>query len=253
MGLDIICIVFVAVFCILGLLSGFLSQVVRLAALVGAFVLAYSAGAYTKPLLMKWMDVDNVMGDLLALFLGWMACYIAIILIGTIVAKIIKKSSGSIKVLDRILGGALGSVKGFLIVYLIACALVLLREPLKDLVPKKHLDLKGSRLAAFAEEHNVLSRVGIPDLDKLEELTSAFEDKKKRLALLNDPAMKELKQNKAFQRLMNDKAFQKAVNEKQLSAIVNNPNFRAAINDPQIRKYLSTLDLEKISKVVNTK
>ena len=82
MGLDIICIVFVAVFCVLGLLSGFLSQVVRLAALVGAFVLAYSASAYTKPLLVKWMDMDNVMGDLLSLFLGWMACYVAIILIG---------------------------------------------------------------------------------------------------------------------------------------------------------------------------
>ena len=71
------------------------------------------------------------------------------------------------------------------------------------------------------------------------------------LALLEDPAMKELKQNKSFQRLMNDKAFQKAVNDKQLSAIVHNPSFRAAINDPQLRKRLSTLDLEEISKVVD--
>jgi len=253
MGLDIICVVFVAVFCILGLLSGFLSQVVRLAALVGAFVLAYSASAYTKPLLLKWMDVDNVMGDLLSLFLGWIACYIAIIVVGTIIAKIIKKSSGSIKVLDRILGGGLGSAKGFLIVYLIACALVLLREPLEELVPKKHFDLKGSWLAAFAEEHNVLSRIGMPELGKLEELTSAFQNRKRRRALLNDPAMKELKQNKAFQRLMNDKAFHKAVNERQLSAIMNNENFRAAINDPQIRKLLSKLDLERISELANMK
>jgi len=253
MGLDILCIVFVAVFFILGLLSGFLAQIIRLAALVGAFVLAYSASAYTKPLLAKWMEVDNVMGDLLSLFLGWMACYIAIILIGTIIAKILKRSSDSIKFMDRILGGTLGSAKGFLIVYLIACAFVLLREPLESLVPKKYLDLKDSRLAAFAEQHNVLSRIGIPDLDKLKELTSAFEDKKRRRALLNDPAMKELKQNKAFQRLMNDKAFHKAVNEKQLSAIMNNKSFRDAINDPQIRKLLSTLDLERISEIVNMK
>ncbi len=253
MGLDIICIVFVAVFCILGLLSGFLSQIVRLAALVGAFVLAYSASAYTKPLLMKWMDADNLMGDLLSLFLGWVACYIAIILIGTIVAKIIKKSSGSIKALDRILGGGLGSAKGFLIVYLIACALVLLREPLEDLVPRKYLDLKGSRLAAFAEQHNVLSRIGIPNLDKLKELTSAFGDRKRRRALLNDPAMKELNQNKAFQRLMSDKAFHKAVNEKQLSAIMNNKSFRDAINDPQIRRILTTLDRNRGSGAADRK
>jgi uncharacterized membrane protein required for colicin V production len=251
MGLDIMCIVFVAVFGVLGLLSGFLSQVVRLAALVGAFVLAYSASAYTKPLLMKWMDVDNIMGDLLSLFLGWMACYIAIILIGMVIARIVKKSSGSIKVMDRILGGGLGSAKGFLIVYLIACALVLLREPLEELIPKEHFDLQISRLAAFAEEHNVLSRIGMPDLDKLKELTSAFQNKKRRGALLNDPAMKDLKQNAAFQRLMNDEAFHRAVKERQLSAIMNNKSFREAINDPQIRKLLSTLDLEKISKVVD--
>jgi uncharacterized membrane protein required for colicin V production len=251
MGLDIICIVFVAVFCVLGLLSGFLSQVVRLGALIGAFVLAYSASAYTKPLLMKWMDVDNLMGDLLSLFLGWMACYIALILVGTIVAKIIKKSSGSIKVLDRILGGGLGSAKGFLVVYLIACALVLLREPTEKLIPKEHFDLQGSRLAAFAEEHNVLSRIGVPELGKLEELTSAFQDRKRRRALLDDPAVRELKQNKAFQRLMNDGSFQKAVTERQMSAVMNNENFRAVINDPQIRKLLSKLDLEEISRMVD--
>ena len=251
MGLDIICIVFVGVFFVLGLLSGFLSQVVRLGALIGAFVLAYSASAYTKPLLMKWMDVDNVMGDLLSLFLGWMACYIALIVVGTIIAKIIKKSSGSIKVLDRILGGALGSAKGFLVVYLIACALVLLRDPLEELIPKEHFDLQGSRLAAFAEERNVLSRIGIPELGKIEELTSAFQDRKKHRALLNDPAIKELKQNKAFQRLMNDRSFHKAVNERQLSAIMNNKNFRAAINDPQIRKLLSKLDLDRIAELAN--
>ena len=45
MGLDVMCIVFVALFCVLGLLSGFLSQVVRLAALVGAFVLTMTGMA----------------------------------------------------------------------------------------------------------------------------------------------------------------------------------------------------------------
>ncbi len=253
MGLDIICIAFVAIFCILGLLSGFLSQIVRLAALVGAFVLAYSAAAYTKPLLLKWMNVDTLMGDLLSLFLGWVACYIAIILVGTIIARAIKKSSGSIKALDRVLGGGLGSAKGFLIVYLIACGLVLLREPIEDLVPKEYFDLKGSRLAAFAEEHNVLTRVGIPDLEKLQGLATAFRNKQQRRALLKDPAMKDLRRNKAFQRLLKDKDFQRAVNEKQLNAILNNPSFRAAINDPEIRKMLTTLDLERISELANTK
>ncbi len=251
MGLDIICIVLVAAFCVLGLLSGFLAQIIRLGALVGAFLLAYSASAYTKPLLAKWIGIDNLMGDLLSLFLGWIACYIAIILIGTIVAKILKKSSDSIKFMDRVMGGALGSAKGFLIVYLIACALVLLREPLQRVVPNEYLDFKDSRLAAFAEEHNIFSRIAVPNLDKLEGVTTALSDKKTRSELLNDPAMRELKRNKAFQRLINDKEFQRAVNSRQVSAILNNPSFRAAMNDPQLRKLLSSLDLNRVRETLD--
>ncbi len=252
MGLDIVCIVLVGAFCILGLISGFLAQIIRLGALVGAFLLAYSASAYTKPLLAKWIEVDHLVGDLLSLFLGWTACYIAILLVGLIVAKILKKSSDSIKFMDRVLGGALGSAKGFLIVYLIACALVLLREPLQKLVPREYLDLNDSRLAAFAEQHNVLSRIALPNLDELEGVTTAFGDRKRRRALLNDPVMKDLKGNEAFQRLLNDKDFQQAVESRQVSAILNNPSFRAAMNDPELRKLLSSLDLKRISALAET-
>ena len=251
MGLDVICLIFVLAFLVLGLLSGFLSQVLRIAALVGAFLLAYPARSYTKPLLAKWMDVGTLSGDFLSLFLAWVACYIALILIGTLLVKMIRGSSESIKFLDRILGGGLGAAKGFLIVYLIACALVLLREPLQKLIPERYLDLEASRLAVFAEEHNVFTMVGMPDLDKLRELTRALGDTGQRRALIHDPAMKEIRQNEAFQRLMKDKDFQKALERKELSAIVNNRSFLEAIHDPELRKLLSTLDLKGLSEAVD--
>ena len=253
MGLDIICVVFVLAFLILGLLSGFLSQIVRIAALVGAFLLAYPASSYSKPFLMKWMNVETLLGDLLSLFLAWVVCYIGLILIGTVLVKIIRGSSESIKFLDRIMGGGLGAIKGFLIVYLVACALVLLRAPLQELIPDKYLDLKTSRLAALAEQHNVFSMIGIPDVDKLKGLTLALSDQRKRRALINDPAMKEIRQNKAFKRLMNDREFHRAVDQKQLSAILNNKSFREAMNDPQIRRFLSTLDLKRVAETVDVK
>jgi uncharacterized membrane protein required for colicin V production len=246
MALDIVCLVFVLAFLLLGLLSGFLSQVMRIAALVGAFVLAYPASSYTKPLLTKWMNAETLLGDLLSLFLAWVACYLVLILVGTVLAKIIKGSSESIKFLDRVLGGGLGAVKGFLLVYLIACALVLLREPLSELIPDQYLDLKSSRLAVFAEEHNILSAVGMPSLDKLRELTQAFDDKNKSRILADDPAIKEIRKNEAFQRLMEDRDFQKAAEQKQWSAILNNKSFREAVNDPEIREFLSNMDLKSL-------
>jgi len=252
MGLDIACAALVATFLVLGLLSGFLAQVVRLAALVGAFVLSHPAGSYARPLLMKWMDVENLMGDLLSLFLGFLASYIAILLTGKIVVRVIRNASGSIKILDRMLGGGLGAAKGFLIVYLIACAIVLLRGPLQNLLPEKTLDLQNSRLAAFAEQHNVLARIGIPNPDKLKEITSAAGDAQRRPEFLRRPEMNQLKQNQTFQRLMNDKDFQEAVDRKHWSAILNNRNFREAINDPEIRKILSTLDLKGLSEAHGT-
>jgi uncharacterized membrane protein required for colicin V production len=249
MGLDILCIALMAIFLVFGLLRGFLSQVIRLAALVGAFLLAHTASAYTKPLLTKWVQADHLALDLLSLFLGWVACYIAILLIGTVFARILQQSSTSIRFLDRILGGGLGSAKGFLIGYLIACALVLLREPLDNILPSKHLDLSDSRLAAFAGQHNVFSRVGIPYLEELKELASALHDRERQGALLQDPAVKELERNAAFRRLMSDPAFRKAMEERQWGAILNNPSLRAAINDPQVRRLLSSIDTKGVSRV----
>jgi uncharacterized membrane protein required for colicin V production len=245
MAVDIFCLAFVFIFLVLGLFSGFLAQVVRILALVGAFVLAHPASSCTRPLLTRWMDVATLMGDLLSLFLAWVAGYIAILLIGKVLVRIIKGSSGSIDFLDRILGGLLGAAKGFLIVYLMACVLVLLRAPLDKLIPDKYPDLKKSRLAAFAEQHNVLSMIVLPDFETFTELTLAFRDRGKLNALGGDPVMEDLRKNEAFQRLMKDKDFQKALEHKQLGAILNNKNFREAIRDPQVIRLLATVDRKR--------
>ena len=84
----------------------------------------------------------------------------------------------------------------------------------------------------------------MPSMDKLRELTQAFDDKNKRRILADDPAIKEIKKNEAFQRLMKDTDFQTAAEQKQWGAILNNESFRKAVNDPEIREFLSNMDLK---------
>ena len=248
MYIDIFCLALVGLLFVLGLISGFLSQIIKIIALVAAYLLASPLSPYAKALLAKWVEVDNLFGDVLSLVLAWIVCYLALVITGRILLRLIRGSSTSLKFLDRILGGVLGGVKGALIVYLLVCAVLFLEKHLDKVVPAEYLDLKDSRVAAFAKDYNLLSVTGLPDVDKLRELATGLDSEKQRLILLKDPEIKKIRENAAFRKLQEDPEFKQAVAEKNFSEILQNKNFRQAINDPEIRRFLSTVDVKSIQE-----
>jgi len=255
MYIDIICLALMSLLFVLGLISGFLSQVIKIAALVAACLLASPLSPYAKELLMKKMEVDSLFGDMLSLFLAWLASYVVLIIVGSIIARIIRGSSKSLKFLDRVLGGALGALKGALIVYLVVCAILMFREPLESIVPSEYLDLEESQVAAFAKDNNILTRLDLPSAESLKEIpaarnlgeiVNALGNEEQKEALARDPGVKKILRTPAFQKLKEDPELLRAVSEKDFSAILQNENVRRVFNDPEIRKLLSEVDLESI-------
>lgn len=246
MYVDIICLALMALLFVLGVISGFLSQIIRIAALVAACLLASPLSPYAEDLLMKKIEVDSGLGHMLSLFLAWLASYVVLILIGAIVARIIRGSSKSLKFLDRVLGGVLGGLKGALIVYLAVCAILVFQKPLEKFISPDYLELKGSRLAAFARDNNILQRLDLPDAGKLSDVVSALANEKQRKTLARDPIIKKIQQTPVFQELLQDSDFTKAASEKNLGKILKNKGFQKAVNDPEIRKLLSEVDLKSI-------
>ncbi len=157
MILDIVGLVFVALFLVGGVLSGFLRQVVRLVALLGAFLLLSPLTGLVRGLLSGKVDMQVFPGNALTLLLGWLLGYLAIIVAGSILLRIVRGSSKTISGLDRVLGAALGTLKGGLIIYAVICVLLFFEKPMEKLLPELIEEMNRSRIAAFSGEHNLLS------------------------------------------------------------------------------------------------
>ena len=239
MRLDLFFLALVVLLAVLGLVSGFLSQIVRIVSLVAACFLAAALSPQVKGVLARWMEVDTLLGDALSLVVAWLGCYLVLTLAGKIFVRFLRSSSKSIRFLDRLMGGLLGGAKGLLIVYLLACLLVTFREPAEKTPLAGVLDLKRSQVLDAAARFNVMSLTSLPDMDKLRDLAGSLGDPDRRKALLADPRMHGLQENRALQQLLEDAEFKKAAAEKKFGEMVQNRNFRQALKDGQIREFLS--------------
>jgi len=119
--LDIFFIIIILITLIMGAVKGFLRQVIGLFAVIAGLFLAIE---YYHP-------VSNVVFELIphriaANFLGFLFVFIVTLvlgwLIGISVSKVIK---GHVKLLDRVLGGGFGVLKGILICVVIVLALLI--------------------------------------------------------------------------------------------------------------------------------
>lgn len=250
MPLDLICLAFTALMLLLGILSGFLKQIVRILALVGAFLLASPVSRHVAPLVSRWIEGNPPAVDLVSLVLAWIGSYILLALGGGLLVRILRGASQGVRTLDRFTGGLLGALKGVLVVYLAVSVLLLFRQPVGETLPGLRQTLRESRVAAFVDEHNLLGEIGLPNVDRIGELTTALSDPEAVKDLLDDPAIRDLQNSKAFRRLMRDAELKRALAERNLRAVLENPSFRQAWADAHFRGILSRIDYEKLGRAL---
>jgi hypothetical protein len=156
MILDVVCLAGLLLFIVGGLLSGFLKQVVRLAALVGAFLLVSPVAGWIRGGVSVLFDVDRFPGNLALLVLAWLAGYVALRLAGFILLKILRGVVSSLSGPDRALGGLMGMVKGGVIVYVGVTVVLFFQEPLETRFPAASAELDRSRVVAMVGKSNPL-------------------------------------------------------------------------------------------------
>lgn len=156
MILDVVCLAGLLLFVVGGLLSGFLKQVVRLVALVGAFLLVSPVAGWIRGWVSVLFDVDRFPGNLALLVLAWVAGYVALRLAGWILLKILRGVGSSLSGPDRALGSLLGMLKGGIIVYVGVTVVLLFQEPLEKRFPVVSAELGRSRVVAMVGQSNPL-------------------------------------------------------------------------------------------------
>jgi uncharacterized membrane protein required for colicin V production len=165
MIVDIACLVCVALFFLAGLFSGFLKQVVRIVALLSAFLMLSPVSHGVRDLLSGKVDVTAFPGNVLVVMLAWLAGYVAVLLMGKILLRVVRGANPSLGVSDRFLGGMFGAVKGGMIVFVLVSFVLFLEDPVSKLLPEFSQELKCSRVALFVKQHDLLS----PWVRKLED------------------------------------------------------------------------------------
>jgi len=93
---------------------------------------------------------------MLVMVLAWLAGYLAILLAGLILLRVVRGVTPAISGPDRALGGALGMLKGGLIVYVAVTILLLFQEPVKNVLPEASGEVGRSRVAEIVNIHNPL-------------------------------------------------------------------------------------------------
>ncbi len=109
--LDIILLGILVLTFILGLVKGFIKEIVGIIAVIAGLLLA----AHFYPQFSAFFQ-QIIHNDLICNFLGFLTIFFGVLIIGSIVAFLLSKlAKGPLRLVNHILGGAVGLLKGILI------------------------------------------------------------------------------------------------------------------------------------------
>ncbi len=197
MNVDLAVLALLALFAILGALSGALRQLVRL----GSALLGYLAARYVAPPLAA--SFSRGAAQPVARALAGVLLFFAVFFVATFLGHALVSRAGGGQAArgpaDRGLGALLGAVKAGLGLWVVLSAFVLVGRPVGP--PAFRLDPRKGDFAAMARDYNVLDAWGSPTAAMLRRVLRALRDPEasKRLArdhdvraLLDDPRLQQL-------------------------------------------------------------
>ncbi len=118
--IDVILISVLALTSILGVIKGFVKQVFGL--LAGIIGLILALGFYSQ---VSWIYLRFISNEVLANFLGFLTIFLVVLCLGWVSSFCLSKFiKGPLKLLNNILGGGLGFLKGILICGVVVFALL---------------------------------------------------------------------------------------------------------------------------------
>jgi uncharacterized membrane protein required for colicin V production len=154
--IDIAAIGAVALFALLGLFSGFVAQIFRIFALITATFLAVNAPDLVPQLFPAKTEGREIFLHVFSIITIWVVSYTVLAVIFSFIVRRFHRAAPVLSVIDRIIGCALGAVKGFIFIYVSLCILVLMNDKLTEqgFIPRN--ETESSFTWKAVSEHNIL-------------------------------------------------------------------------------------------------
>jgi hypothetical protein len=252
MTLDLVFLLIVGAFALIGFFSGFWMQLVRIGALVLAYLLAGVVGKPLGPWLGRSLGIPSLLGTILGTGLAFLFLYAVGSAVGWGILRRRERrrarkegEDGPVirRTWDRLAGAVLGGAKMFLVLFVLLCAVVLVEGPLTKASPGFTRILKSSALAGLARDHNLLAGMHLPVVGNLAAVGRLATDPALRAKMANDPKVQALLRHPKIKSLFNDRALMGASRRNDVAAILANPRLNQVLQDPEIQKLVSEIDL----------
>ena len=250
MPIDLALLGVVALFGLLGFLSGAIRQLSHWVGLAIAYFACRPLAAQLTPWLASRLGFPAAgVRVATAATLFALLCVIGSMLIHAILLLIDRGREGGR--VDRSFGFVLGAAKGAAILFVLISGVLFFEKPLTELAGTRAEALQRSKAVALVRRHNLFEAVPFPVLAKLERVMEAARDPKrakelgKDSSLLRDPAVKAA---------LHDKSLMRALAAGDGEALRANPGLAKLLDDPRLKREAEQLvkRIETAAKAVGT-
>ncbi len=254
MTIDLIFIGVVLGFGLLGWISGFWMQLMRLAVMVASYLLAGVIGRPLGSIMAESFGIPTLVGQAVGTFGAFILLYMVL---GTIGWSILRRrrrlkpgmdaeKAARRRSIDRMAGCAFGMTKAGLILFLLLSAVVLAEKHLEGPLKRSRIGYDESLTVKLARDYNILGGLHLPVIGDIETLSRLGSDPAFRARVAADPQLKKVIEHPKIRGLLNDRAIVKASRSRDIAALAANPCLNQALSDPEVRELLSRIDLSKI-------
>lgn len=243
MVLDIIALASLAMITWLGYRKGFARQIIGFVAVIAIYFLATPIGSVVRSVIFSREGISFPGIETASLIIAAILIFLVVWGVGRLFIATITSFSESIEDIDMMLGGILGFIKGFLIVYLVLCALVYAEQPLGSAIPALGRQMESSYTIAAARHVNIITQLRYPELDDLRDAMVAAGDGED--ADRNE-ALARLMENEDFQSLVADEDMRQAAADKDYSYMLSDERVLRLLADEDFRTVLTETDWDEL-------
>ncbi len=236
MFIDISVLVLLALFSWLGYHKGFLRQIVGLVAIVAVYFLATPGASIVRQVVFSSEGITFPGIEVASLVIAGVIIFVSTWLVGRLIIGALTTASESLEGIDMAIGGALGFIKGILLLYITLCVMVYAESPIADASPELGEHMTTSYTVAGARRYNVLTTFHYTELDEL----------RGAMVVAGDP--EKVERNKALARLMENEDFKSVVGDEKLIAAAKDRDYSTLLSDKRVLTLLSNEDFRKVLK-----
>jgi uncharacterized membrane protein required for colicin V production len=250
MWLDAIALVILTIFAVLGALRGALATAMGLLSLAVAYGSGLTLAPALGPSLAERLDWPAPLGVAVAGSGAFLAAYVAMGIVSAVVRRLSRRRDGQRSARDRFLGGAVGALRGALIVLLLSW-LALWVDALRATGTVESLPEVGDSKAAALTGEIIESglEAALEDAGPAGRMVA-------RMAARPGVALAELQgvlDNPNIERLRSDELFWRHVESGAVDAALNRLSFQRVQGDDALRRRLADLGLIGEDAAVDTR